>query len=631
MVGEDKSLKIKHRTMILELNKEFERYIPVEVLSQGTPYREEYLAKNLFGQKVVLTVYDMKVLPECFEDGRIQEFEVIPRLSNCAFPEYIEQGTYNSDNMSLCWMTSEYVGHTSLTDFILSDKGESGKEMLLQFYNLLLALKELYGLVGSTACHNNISTDNIIVSDSADGGPAWNLRGLNCISEKCCGKAKFDINVPSRFFLAPETLVGNYNIKTDIFSLGVVLAFAVQGQHPWVDIRSSDIPKKTLLKSFREKAPLLEMPDALKVIVGKAIAPKPSERFSSLEEFGAALAEYIGDDTLGKFGHGVSAPENLRSETPDHREVDSDVVDCVGRQTLPQPTANVKIERVKGNGFKDVAGMDQLKSKLIRNFVEILQNRELASQFNITPPNGILLWGPPGTGKTFISRKLAEESGLLFSLVKPSDLGNIYVHGSQSMIADLFVRSEELAARNNCGVLLVFDEFDSLVPKRGAQSDSNQANEVAEFLTRLNDCAERNVFVVATTNRIDAIDPAIIRKGRMDEVIYVGLPDRQARKELLEIELLKRPHEEIDTEQIVELTNGYSASDISFIVKECARCSFEDSVKSGKLVKINQMMLEKTIASTKPSVTDEELLRYERTKESFAKGSKNQRTRIGYR
>lgn len=485
--------------------------------------------------------------------------------------------------------------------------------------------------MGCSACHNNISTDNIIVSRKCDGSITWNLRGLNCVSETCCGKAKFDINVPSRFFLAPETLVGNYNIKTDIFSLGVVLAFVLQGRHPWVDIKGDDIPKKDLIKTIRENAPSLLMADPLKNIVGKAIASKPSERYKSLEEFGAALAEYIGDDKLCKFESCASVSDSNKSKTSDHHMVDSDRSNQT-RMTAPlQPTANVKIERVEGNGFKDVAGMEQLKNKLIRNFVEIVQNRELALQFNITPPNGILLWGPPGTGKTFISRKLAEESGLLFSLIKPSDLGNIYIHGSQSMIADLFIRSEELAAKNNCGVLLVFDEFDSLVPKRGVKDDNNQANEVAEFLTRLNDCAEKNVFVVATTNRIDAIDPAIIRKGRMDEVIYVGLPDRQARKELLEIELLKRPHEDIDTERIVDLTKGYSASDISFIVKECARCSFEDSIKSKKLVKINQVLLEKIIATTRPSLSDEELQKFERTKDSFAKGGKSERTRIGFR
>ncbi|MBQ7946377.1 MAG: ATP-binding protein, partial [Bacteroidales bacterium] len=360
------------------------------------------------------------------------------------------------------------------------------------------------------------------------------------------------------------------------------------------------------------------------------IATKPSERYKSIEDLGAAIAKYLGNENLSSFECFAPTHSKPVATPPAHKTEEEESVDIMKQQTPPQPKSNVKIERVKGNGFKDVAGMDQLKCKLTRNFVDIVQNRELAAQFQITPPNGILLWGPPGTGKTFISRKLAEESGMLFSLIKPSDLGNIYIHGSQSMIADLFTRSEELAAKNNCGVLLVFDEFDSLVPKRGVNDDNNQANEVAEFLTRLNDCAEKNVFVVATTNRIDAIDPAIIRKGRMDEVIYVGLPDEDARKELLELELLKRPHEDIDTARIVELTKGYSSSDISFIVKECARCSFDESIKAKHLVKIDQPLLERTIAGTRPSVTADELRQFEMTKESFSKGVKKERRHIGY-
>ena len=616
--------------MILELNTIFEGYTPVQVLGKSTSYREVYHAKNSFEQDVVLTVYDMNKLPECFTDGKIPEFEIIPQVTNEALPTYIERGDYDNNEISLRWMATKYVGGITLTEYILSDYVRNEREMLHQFYNLLVAVKGLSWRMGDGCC-NNISTDNIIVTVGAADEAKWHLVGLDCVSNICKGRATFDTNTLPQLFRAPETLIGHYNIKTDIFSLGIVLAIVLQGEHPWSEFQKAN-PHQSIIawiKSIRENSPALAMSDALKSIVAKAIAIKPSERYKSFEDFGAAIAKYLGEENLRSFDSFDSRHSKSASIEPEII-VQNEEDNIIKHQMPPQPKSNVKIERVKGNGFKDVAGMEQLKCKLTRNFVDIVQNRELAAQFQITPPNGILLWGPPGTGKTFISRKLAEESGMLFSLIKPSDLGNIYIHGSQSMIADLFTRSEELAAKNNCGVLLVFDEFDSLVPKRGVNDDNNQANEVAEFLTRLNDCAEKNVFVVATTNRIDAIDPAIIRKGRMDEVVYVGLPDNEARKELFEIELLKRPHEEIDTDRIVELTRGYSSSDISFIVKECARCSFEESIKAKCLVKINQTLIEKVIAATRPSVTADELRQFERTKESFSKGSKPERPRIGF-
>ena len=616
--------------MILTLNADFEGYTPVEVLGQGTRYREVYKAKSRSGEYVTLTVYNMNGLPSSMPAGKVAEFEIIPKLTGGALPKCIGEGSYTDNGMLLRWMATEYVDYMTLTDYLCSGNIAGERELLQQFYAILIAVHELSSRIGD-GCVNNITTDNIAISMGSDGCMKWSLIGLNCVSEVCRGRATFDAKSLSRRFVAPETFVGHYNPKTDVFSLGVVLAMLLQGKHPWKDIvdDSVDISDVAYAKLVRTTVPLLELPEPLKTIVGKAIAVKPSERYRSAMELGMAIAYYLGNSNLESFESYTPAGNKVESPFAESNS-ESNCDDSLRTQSDSQPKANVRIERVSGNGFSDVAGMEQLKSVLTRNFVDIVQNRELASQFQITPPNGILLWGPPGTGKTFISRKLAEESGLLYTLVKPSDLGNTFIHGSQSMIADLFTRSEKLASKHKCGVLLVFDEFDSLVPRRDQDHGPHYANEVAEFLTRLNDCAEKNVFVVATTNRVDAIDSAVLRKGRLDEIIYVGLPDDKARKELLELELSKRPHEDVDTARIVELTKGYSSSDITYIVKESARWSFDQSIKSKSLVRINQAALERTIAATRPSVSDEELKYYEGLNKSFSKQGKVERRRIGF-
>ena len=148
--------------MILTLNTKFEGYTPVQVLGKSTSYREVYLAKNSFEQDVVLTVYDMNKLPECFTDGKIPEFEIIPQLTNEALPTYIERGDYDNDEISLRWMATKYVGGITLSEYIHSDYVRNEREMLHQFYNLLVAVKELSWRMGGGCC-NNISTSSFFI------------------------------------------------------------------------------------------------------------------------------------------------------------------------------------------------------------------------------------------------------------------------------------------------------------------------------------------------------------------------------------------------------------------------------------------------------------------------------------
>ena len=156
---------------------------------------------------------------------------------------------------------------------------------------------------------------------------------------------------------------------------------------------------------------------------------------------------------------------------------------------------------------------------------------------------------------------------------------------------------------------------------------------MAEFLVQLNDCVNKNVYVIGTTNCLDRIDKAVIRKGRIDQVIYIGMPDKECRRQLFEIELQKRPHEQtIDYEKLASLTEGYTSADISYIVKETSRNAFEASLEArGKrVVKINQKMLAGVISITRPSVSDADVLRYERMRDEYLNNNKNERRRIGF-
>ena len=273
----------------------------------------------------------------------------------------------------------------------------------------------------------------------------------------------------------------------------------------------------------------------------------------------------------------------------------------------------------EGNGFADVAGMEELKSLMKKKIINVLKDKERAEKFKIAIPNGMLLYGPPGCGKSFIAEKFAEEAGYNYVFVKSSDLASIYVHGSQEKIGNLFDE-----ARKNAPTILNFDEFEALVSNRGEINNASQSGEVNEFLSQMNNCGKDGVFVIASSNRPDLIDPAILRKGRIDHVIYIPLPDKEARKGMFELYLQDRPTEgDIDYLRLAELTENFVASDIAYITNDAATRAFDDDIN------ITQSLLEDIIKENTPSVSSEDIKKYEGLKAKM-EGKKTEVRRIGF-
>ena len=220
-------------------------------------------------------------------------------------------------------------------------------------------------------------------------------------------------------------------------------------------------------------------------------------------------------------------------------------------------------------GFALVAGMDKVKQEMYKNVIFPILNPEKYEKFHVSIPNGILLYGPTGCGKTFIVEKLAEEINYNFLKIDHSDLASPYIHESVIKISKLFDKAKKMSP-----CILFLDEIEALMPERSniAENLQYKRDETNEFLIRLNNAGKEKILVVGATNNIDLMDSAILRSGRFDEKIYVPAPDREARISLFNLALKDRPVDvNIDLDKLSKKTEGYSCSDIIHIVDESSR------------------------------------------------------------
>ena len=251
-----------------------------------------------------------------------------------------------------------------------------------------------------------------------------------------------------------------------------------------------------------------------------------------------------------------------------------------------------------GVRLADVGGLADVKKRLQAGFLAPLRNPELRRAYGKSLRGGLLLYGPPGCGKTFLAKAVAGELGAAFLHVSLADVLDMYVGQSERNVQELFE-----VARSSAPCVLFLDELDAIGQKRSLSRSSASRTTVNQLLTELDGVGSDNegVFVLAATNHPWDVDPALRRPGRLDRTLLVLPPDRDAREAILRTHLRDRPIERIDTGRLARATDGFSGADLAHLCESAAEVALMDSVESGTVRMITMADFEVALADVRPS------------------------------
>lgn len=247
----------------------------------------------------------------------------------------------------------------------------------------------------------------------------------------------------------------------------------------------------------------------------------------------------------------------------------------------------------------DVGGMEEVKRRLNIAFLAPLRNPQMMKLYGKSLRGGLLLYGPPGCGKTFIARATAGELGAKFLSVGLSDVLDMWIGNSEKNLHETFE-----TARRNAPCVLFFDEIDALGRKRSLTRHSAMAGVVNQFLAEMDGMANDNegVFVLAASNHPWDVDVALRRPGRLDRTLLVLPPDRPARLDILKSNLKDRPLENVDVDWLAAKTEDYSGADLVHLCESAAELAMEDSLRSGQPRPIEMGDFKRTLKEIRPSI-----------------------------
>lgn len=591
-----------------------EKYSVLLFIKQGSN-AETYRVKGKNGKLYFLKLFNFsKLSRNAFDsENNLLEIEFLKKIKHENIVSYKASGEVIFESKKFAYLVLDFIAGETLAERISRERFENYYDIQQVINDVLKGLNYLHTLP-EPIIHNEITPQNIMLDLSGevlkakiiDFGYARSFHS----STKAYNKTGLNLN-----YVASECFNGLYSPQSDIFSVGTVMYQLLFGLPPWFKEISKFVADKTNAEetvlhernkplSFRQISDdFIGFDESVKLILKKALSNDTESRFQNANEFIQAI-------------NGEIEVEDI------------DLVQKIKSNDKPEKAFQpAKGTKMKGKGFDAIAGMKELKAQMQLDVIDALHNPEEYAKYRVTIPNGMLLYGPPGCGKTFFAKHFAEEVGFNFLLATPSTLKSRYVNATQENIAKMFEEAEK-----NAPTIIFIDEINELLPNRDSDSHEMAKSAVNEMLAQMDRTGEKGIFIIGATNYPDMIDPAMLRSGRLDKKFYLSPPDFEARKAMFEMYLKNRPFDfGMNYEQLSKWTENYVSADIEFLVNEASRLALKTKAR------ISMKILEEIIKNTKPSVPLQELKKYEMIKAKMdgesieLKEEKNDRQRIGFK
>ena len=586
-----------------------EKYSVMLFIKQGNN-AETYRIKGKDGKLYFLKLFNYaKLHRSAFDsENNLLEIEFLKSIKHPNIVEYKDSGELLFEGRKFGFLILNFIAGETLAEKISREQISSLYDLKEIITAVLNGLNYLHSSP-EPIIHNEITPQNIMLDLSGDIPLAKIIdfgyaRSFHQ-SSKSFSKEGLNLN-----YVASECFNNFYSPQSDLFSVGAIMYHLLFGMPPWFkDIskfkadrtKAEDVileERKKPLSFPKISDEIVDFDDSILKVIKKALQQDPENRFQSAYEF-----------ILGLNG-----------------EIEIEDVDTVQKvKSDKKEDKNIKAKIAKGKGFEAIAGMKELKAQLQLDVIDALHKPEEYAKFGLTIPNGMLLYGPPGCGKTFFAKHFAEEVGFNFMHINPGTLKSRYVNATEENISMMFQEAEK-----NAPTIIFIEEISGLFPSRDSEAHEMSKNAVDAMLAEMDRTGEKGIFVLCATNYPDKVDAALLRAGRLDKKFYLSPPDFEGRKAMFEMYLKSRPIDfGIDYLKLARLTENYVSSDIKdSIVDEASRQALKSKSR------ITMAILETVIKQTKPSVSLQELKKYEIIKakmEGEIIDQKNDRPSIGFK